>query len=312
MLALTSTMASDPTRLQTTQPQRSRKSPKYSCPVLRADLVCALFASLSMAYPLIGQDLNICGCVQYAFSAYILRLSAARIDLAGQRDERDISRFPQSVRYAIRRCDHPLRAPFPLWRLPLYPHSHVGERRRARLLHRAEPERGRPPAGRSDGAPLDPLRPVLGLRRAHRSEPVPAAQCLAGRAPDVGQRQAGGPDRPARDRIRRDNLPILVREAKAAALVVACWGAGAWDPESVDRMLGAIAAGEAPWPDVHCFGLTAGGAPIHPMARGRWRIPDHAKPMLWNVGTPIGDLPWVSASAGAPLATLRSAPAGIG
>lgn len=102
------------------------------------------------------------------------------------------------------------------------------------------------------------------------------------------QRQAGGPDRSARDRIQRDNLPILVREAKAAALVVACWGAGAWDPAFVDRVLGAIGAGEAPWPDVHCFGLTAGGAPIHPMARGRSRIPDHAKPMLWKVGTPSG------------------------
>lgn len=83
VLAFTSTTASDPARLQTTQPQRSRRSPKYSCPVLRADLPGALFASLSMAHPLIGQDLNICGCAQYAFSAYICHYPAARIDLAG-------------------------------------------------------------------------------------------------------------------------------------------------------------------------------------------------------------------------------------
>lgn len=102
------------------------------------------------------------------------------------------------------------------------------------------------------------------------------------------QRQAGGSDGSACDRLQLDNLPLLVREAKAAALVVACWGAGAWDPAFVDRVLGAIGAGEAPWPDVHCFGLTAGGAPIHPMARGRSRIPDHAKPVLWKVGARSG------------------------
>jgi hypothetical protein len=92
-----------------------------------------------------------------------------------------------------------------------------------------------------------------------------------------------GPDWYAPDRIHFDNLPLLVREAKAAALVVACWGAGVWDPEFVDHVLEEITTGEAPWPDVYCFGLTADGAPIHPMARARSRIPDYAKPVLWKV-----------------------------
>lgn len=96
---------------------------------------------------------------------------------------------------------------------------------------------------------------------------------------------ANGPDWYARDRIHFDNLPVLVREAKAAALVVACWGAGAWDPEFVDHVLEEITTGEAPWPDVHCFWLTADGAPMHPMARGRSRIPDHARPVLWKAGS---------------------------
>jgi hypothetical protein len=95
-----------------------------------------------------------------------------------------------------------------------------------------------------------------------------------------------GPDWHTRDRIVFDNLPLVVREAKAAALVVACWGAGAWDPEFVDQALEEITTGEAPWPDIHCFGLTADGAPMHPMARGRSRIPDHAKPILWRSGSP--------------------------
>ncbi|MEG9528259.1 MAG: DUF1643 domain-containing protein [Hyphomicrobiales bacterium] len=96
------------------------------------------------------------------------------------------------------------------------------------------------------------------------------------------QYMVNGPDWYARDVIHFSNLPTLVRAAKAAALVVACWGAGAWDPEFVDHVFEEITTGEAPWPDVHCFGLTADGSPIHPMARGRSRIPDHAQPVLWK------------------------------
>ena len=97
--------------------------------------------------------------------------------------------------------------------------------------------------------------------------------------------EENGPDWYARDRILLENLPLLVREAKAAALVVACWGAGAWDPVFVDHVLEEITTGEAPWPDVHCFGLSKDGHPMHPMARGRCRIPDHARPMLWKAGS---------------------------
>lgn len=96
------------------------------------------------------------------------------------------------------------------------------------------------------------------------------------------QYEDNGPEGHARDMTYVSNLPVLVREAKAAALVVACWGAGAWDPELVNHVLEAITTGEAPWPDVHCLGLTADGAPMHPMARGRSRIPDHARPVLWK------------------------------
>lgn len=40
------------------------------------------------------------------------------------------------------------------------------------------------------------------------------------------------------------------------------------------RMLTAIG-------DVHCLGTTASGAPIHPLARGRSRVPDDAQPVLF-------------------------------
>ncbi|AWN35743.1 DUF1643 domain-containing protein [Methylobacterium radiodurans] len=97
--------------------------------------------------------------------------------------------------------------------------------------------------------------------------------------------QENGPDYHARDRLW-ENEDVVVREATTAALVVACWGAGAWDPMWADHVLEEIQNGEAPWPDIHCFGLSKDGHPMHPMARGRSRIPDHARPVLWKAGSP--------------------------
>lgn len=102
---------------------------------------------------------------------------------------------------------------------------------------------------------------------------------------DWSRWQENGPDYHARDMLWRAES-VLVREAKAAALVVACWGAGAWDPMWVDHVLEQIQEGEAPWPDIHCFGLSKDGHPMHPMARGRSRIPDDAQPVLWKASNP--------------------------
>lgn len=93
--------------------------------------------------------------------------------------------------------------------------------------------------------------------------------------------QANGPDWHVRDAIHH-NVDVVAREAKRADLVVACWGAGAWDDALVEHVIEAIQTGEAPWPDLWCLGRTAGGAPIHPMARGRKRVPDDARPVLWR------------------------------
>ncbi|GEP06464.1 DUF1643 domain-containing protein [Methylobacterium oxalidis] len=97
--------------------------------------------------------------------------------------------------------------------------------------------------------------------------------------------QENGPDWYVRDVIQ-ENLGIVVREAKAAALVVPCWGAGAWGPEWVDHVCEQIQSDESPWPDLHCFAQSKDGSPVHPMARGRNRIPDHAQPVLWRAGSP--------------------------
>lgn len=102
--------------------------------------------------------------------------------------------------------------------------------------------------------------------------------------------QNNGPDWYARDALWHAEA-VVVREAKAAALVVACWGAAAWDYYWEEHLLEAIQTGEAPWPDIHCLGLTHAGDPMHAMARGRHRLPSDARPTLWRAGTPLTEMP---------------------
>ena len=93
--------------------------------------------------------------------------------------------------------------------------------------------------------------------------------------------ESRGPDWWARDAIDH-NLGLVAQEAKAAALVVACWGAIAADWNWAEHVIEHIVSEVAPWPGLHVFGLTKSGAPIHPMARGNHRVPDHAQPALWR------------------------------
>lgn len=94
-----------------------------------------------------------------------------------------------------------------------------------------------------------------------------------------------GPDWYARDAMHH-NLSIVQAEAKKADLVVACWGVfRPWMEGWMDEVVESITTHEEPWPDIHCFGRTKGGDPIHPMARGRHRVPDDAVPMIWKEGS---------------------------
>jgi hypothetical protein len=90
--------------------------------------------------------------------------------------------------------------------------------------------------------------------------------------------EARGPDWSARDALQ-DNLALLGREAGRAALIVPCWGAIAWDENWIERAVEELQCTEQP---LYCLGTTAGGAPIHPMARGRHRVPDDQHPILWR------------------------------
>lgn len=86
----------------------------------------------------------------------------------------------------------------------------------------------------------------------------------------------------SRDAMTFLNLPALVRSAKAAHQVFVCWGAIAWDQQWIEHVVEHIQTGLAPWPDLWCWGATASGAPKHPLARGKHRIPHDQPPILWR------------------------------
>lgn len=91
-----------------------------------------------------------------------------------------------------------------------------------------------------------------------------------------------GPDWRARDEMHFGNLPDLVAAAKKADKVFVCWGNIAWDDAWIDHVVEEIQTGEAPWPDLWCWGKTASGAPKHPLARGKHRIALDQRPVLWR------------------------------
>ena|ERR1700734_3855993 len=79
-----------------------------------------------------------------------------------------------------------------------------------------------------------------------------------------------------------ENEAIIVRETKRAALVVACWGAIMRDDLYAEHVIEQVMDGEEPWPSIHVFGLTKNGSPIHPMARGKHRVPGDRTPIVWR------------------------------
>lgn len=85
----------------------------------------------------------------------------------------------------------------------------------------------------------------------------------------------------ARD-LLMENERIVVREAKRAAIFVACYGAIALDTAWAEQLIEKIQSGDAPYPPIYIFGLTGNGSPKHPMARGKHRVPRDQDPILWK------------------------------
>lgn len=87
--------------------------------------------------------------------------------------------------------------------------------------------------------------------------------------------ESHGPDWYTRDDIVF-NIHHVGEVANSCDLVVACWGAGWWDGMLVESVKEQISK------PLYCFGLTQKGDPIHPMARGKYRVKDDAQPVLWE------------------------------
>lgn len=80
------------------------------------------------------------------------------------------------------------------------------------------------------------------------------------------------------------NVSHVADLAKAAHQVFVCFGniANDIDADYVELLVEHIQTGEAPWPDLWCWGKTGSGAPTHPMARGKHRIDPLVAPILWR------------------------------
>lgn len=78
------------------------------------------------------------------------------------------------------------------------------------------------------------------------------------------------------------NLPALVDLAKAAHQVFVCWGAIAWDSAWIDHVCEKLRSARPGDPVLWCWGTTISGAPKHPLARGRHRIPTEQRAISWR------------------------------
>lgn len=89
----------------------------------------------------------------------------------------------------------------------------------------------------------------------------------------------------SRDQLIMTNLPHVGKVAKEADQVFVCWGNIAWDDMWIEHVIQEIQEGTEPCPDLWCWGKTKSGAPTHPMARGKHRIPRDQKPILWRAAS---------------------------
>jgi len=77
----------------------------------------------------------------------------------------------------------------------------------------------------------------------------------------------------------RENDCAVAEAVLGAGSIVAAWGTVPWARERAELL--AVDLTRAKAPPLQCLGTTADGSPLHPMARGRKRVPDDRQPMTW-------------------------------
>jgi hypothetical protein len=90
-----------------------------------------------------------------------------------------------------------------------------------------------------------------------------------------------GPDWWARDMLHK-NLSFVEKASREVDQVFVCFGAIAWDADWTQHFIEEIQQGVMPCPALWCWGFNNDGSPKHPMARGKHRIPNGQKALLWR------------------------------
>lgn len=86
-----------------------------------------------------------------------------------------------------------------------------------------------------------------------------------------------------RDALQR-NLTVIQEQVRTASAILLAYGAlggrlTGWTDHVVEE-IASVAYGRAT--PLYCLGRTGSGFPIHPLARGKWRVPDDAPLQLWT------------------------------
>jgi hypothetical protein len=77
----------------------------------------------------------------------------------------------------------------------------------------------------------------------------------------------------------RENDRIIAEIAQGTGSILAAWGTVGWAQERAKLLVADLVRAGAP--PLQCLGTTLDGSPLHPMARGRKRVPDDQLPAPW-------------------------------
>lgn len=85
------------------------------------------------------------------------------------------------------------------------------------------------------------------------------------------------------DHIMFLNDEQIAKQAALADLIVPCWGNADWvEPSRLRTVIHILECSRRNKTPLHCFGFTGNGGPKHPLARGKSRISNDQKPIIWR------------------------------